>query len=94
MIPVNRRHRPVPPPPPPETVPIAELGLALRAVNALEDERILTVGEALKKSGEQLLKIENLGKQTVAQLVSIVAEMGVEIPEDWKALVTKRKKRR
>lgn len=47
---------------------VTELELSIRAMRALRDNEILTVGELLKWSRKDLLRLPNVGKLTVNEL--------------------------
>ena len=59
---------------------IKELMLSPRTYNCLKSARIHTVGEALEKREEDLLKIRNFGTQSLEELKHRLAERGFTSP--------------
>ena len=55
---------------------LAETALAVRTVNALEEERIFTVQDLLSCKPERLLAIPNLGETTLETIFAVLAKMG------------------
>ena len=61
--------------------PIYELGLPLRAVNALRRSNIISVEELAATSLQQLHKIRNMGQKTIDEIVEILRSRGIELKE-------------
>ena len=53
---------------------LAELDLAVRTVNGLEEEGIFTVGDLLNCTPERLLEIPNLGEKTLTTIYTALKE--------------------
>lgn len=62
--------------------PVVDLALSVRAGNCLESERILTVGELVAKSPEELLSVRNFGKNTLTEIRQKLAELGLRLKDD------------
>tara|TARA_R100000808_G_C2119745_1_gene131327 strand:- start:665 stop:1078 length:414 start_codon:yes stop_codon:yes gene_type:complete len=48
--------------------PICHMELSVRAVNCMQNAKIKTVGELVKKSNRDLLRINNLGRGTLKEI--------------------------
>ncbi len=58
-------------------LPLSELSLSLRTVNALERAGILNVEALLSRSAESLLaEIDNFGEQSLAEVYAALAKLG------------------
>lgn len=67
--PINRRRRPAPAAPPdPHDLPVAELPLQVRTINALEAASIILVRTLLAQSVEQLVAAGNFGEAAFREL--------------------------
>lgn len=60
-------------------IPITELDLSVRASNCLETANILTVGDLVPKTEEQLLEIKNFGKTTLKEVKKKLAQLNLTI---------------
>lgn len=84
------------PPAPPEVLPGAALGLtperyntsiedlnlSVRAYNCLKRSGLMTVGQVLEKSDEQLLGLRNFGEKSFFELMDRLRELGFVSEED------------
>ena len=61
------------------SMPIQELELSVRAGNCLESERIETVGELVKRSEADLLKIRSFGKTSLREVRRKLADIGLSL---------------
>jgi len=64
--------------------PIAELELGARAIDALANADVITVGQALEKMSEgeaALLAIDGFGRKSLADLKKRLRQYGYELPE-------------
>jgi len=64
---------------------IEDLNLSMRAYNCLRRSGLMTVGQVLEKSEEELLSLRNFGRKSYDELKEKLDEMGllpVERPED------------
>jgi DNA-directed RNA polymerase subunit alpha len=57
---------------------LAETDLAVRTVNALEEERIFTVRDLLSCKPERLRAIPNLGKKTLETIFAALEKIGFD----------------
>ncbi|MCI0421507.1 MAG: hypothetical protein L0312_20160 [Acidobacteria bacterium] len=67
-------------------LPVAEIGLAVRTVNVLEDENIILLDDLLKQSRDRLLKVPNFGEKTLVEIRQRVKNLGLVVPTDWRRL--------
>jgi len=58
-------------------VSLAESGLPLRTVNALEDHGILTIGDLAQQTSTTLRAIPNLGEVTLRKCRRLLAELQI-----------------
>lgn len=61
---------------------LADAGLQVRTTNNLEKHKIFNVGMLAAQTREQLLEIDNIGEQTLAEIAKAMDDLGVEHP-DW-----------
>ncbi|MEP9412289.1 MAG: DNA-directed RNA polymerase subunit alpha [Candidatus Brocadia sp.] len=61
------------------SMPITELDLSVRASNCLETSGIVTVGDLVEKTEEQLLKIKNFGKTTLKEVKAKLSQLNLSI---------------
>ena len=61
------------------STPIAELELSVRASNCLESVKIETVGELVKKTDADLLKIRSFGKTSLREIKRKLADIGLSL---------------
>ncbi|MCF6147236.1 MAG: DNA-directed RNA polymerase subunit alpha [Candidatus Kuenenia sp.] len=61
------------------SMPIAELDLSVRASNCLETANIVTVGDLVVKTEEDLLQIKNFGKTTMKELKKKLSQLNLAI---------------
>jgi DNA-directed RNA polymerase subunit alpha len=59
---------------------LAEIGVAVRTVNCLEDQGIFTVADLLERTPEQLLAIPNLGEKTLETIYLALEKIGFYRP--------------
>jgi len=63
-------------------MPISSLELSLRAANCLEAENIMTVGQLVRLSEEDLLNIRSFGKTSLREIKRKLADLGLSIGMD------------
>jgi DNA-directed RNA polymerase subunit alpha len=63
-------------------MPIAQLELSVRASNCLESENIMTVGQLVRKSEEDLLAIRSFGKTSLREVKRKLADLGLSLGMD------------
>jgi len=61
---------------------ISQLQLSVRANNCLEAENIVTVGQLVKFTESQLLKVRNFGKTSLKEVKALITEMGLSFGMD------------
>ncbi len=60
-------------------LPISALDLSARAYNCLESENIRTLRDLVKRSEEEMLKVRNFGKTSLAEIKTKLQEFGLEL---------------
>lgn len=65
-----------------EDVKIIELDLSVRSINGLTSNDILTVGELIRYSKEDLLKMRNVTKSKVLEVEKLLNEFKLKLNED------------
>jgi len=63
-------------------MPMASLELSIRAANCLEAENIMTVGQLVRLSEEDLLNIRSFGKTSLREIKRKLADLGLSIGMD------------
>ncbi len=56
--------------------PLSELGFEVRACNLLREEGVVTLGDLLKKTREEVADIHGFGEKTLARLEARLSELG------------------
>jgi DNA-directed RNA polymerase subunit alpha len=62
-------------------MPIEELGLSMRAYNCLRRSGLVTVGQVMEKSEEELLNLRNFGRKSYDELRDKLEDLGL-LPKD------------
>ena len=57
--------------------PVSEMELSVRSANCLREAHIKTLGELVRKSEPEMLKYRNFGKKSLAEITSILKDMGL-----------------
>lgn len=65
--------------------PLTELGFEARACNLLREEGIVTLGDLLARSREELLDIHGFGEQTLKRLEEQLAQLGYKLRSEKEA---------
>ena len=66
--------------------PVDDLELTVRSANCLKAENILCIGDLVQRTETELLKTPNLGKKSLSEIKSILAEKGLSLGqhvENW-----------
>lgn len=63
-------------------MPISQLELSVRASNCLESENIMTVGQLVRLSEEDLLAIRSFGKTSLREVKRKLADLGLSLGMD------------
>jgi DNA-directed RNA polymerase alpha subunit len=58
---------------------IEELDLSVRAYNCCKRANILTVGDLIKKTGEDMMKVRNMGKKSLDEIQKKLEMMGLSL---------------
>ncbi|MBI3321834.1 MAG: DNA-directed RNA polymerase subunit alpha [Candidatus Omnitrophica bacterium] len=59
--------------------PISELELSVRSANCLREAKILTIGDLVQKTPQELLKYRNFGKKSLAEIDELLHGMGLSL---------------
>ena len=59
--------------------PITELELSIRSANCMRESNIRTVGELVKRKEEDLLRLRNFGKKSLAEIKGLLEKMGLSL---------------
>ncbi len=62
----------------------AEIGLAVRTTNCLEEKGIFTVRDLLKSTPKDLLSISNFGEKTLEEVYIALEKIGYSRPSESK----------
>lgn len=62
--------------------PIDFLSLTARSATLLKGDGVLTIGDAVEKSEEDLIKLPNIGRKTLNELRECLAEHGLQLRAD------------
>lgn len=62
-------------------MPIEELELSVRSYNCLKRAGISTVGELCNKTQDEMMKVRNLGRKSLDEVVEKLSEMGLHFRE-------------
>lgn len=66
------------------TLPIEEMDFSVRSYNCLKREGVLTVGQLVEKTEEDLLDIRNFGQKSIDEVKMKLGEMGLSLKQrDW-----------
>ena len=60
---------------------LEELGLAIRPYNCLKRANINTVGDLVQKTEEEMMKIRNLGRKSLKEVVKVLHEKGLSLKD-------------
>ncbi len=63
-------------------MPIAELNLSVRAGNCLESDNIMTVGQLVRLSEDELIEIRSFGKTSLREVKRKLADLGLSLGMD------------
>jgi DNA-directed RNA polymerase subunit alpha len=59
--------------------PIADLELSVRARNCLDGANVTTIGELITLSENEVINLKNLGKTSLTEIKTKLAEMGLSL---------------
>ncbi|MDP3049954.1 MAG: DNA-directed RNA polymerase subunit alpha C-terminal domain-containing protein, partial [Eubacteriales bacterium] len=63
-------------------MPIEELDLSVRSYNCLKRAGINTVEELIQRNEEEMMKVRNLGKKSLEEVVRKLNELGLDLRQD------------
>ncbi len=63
-------------------MPIEELDLSVRSYNCLKRAGINTVEELIQRNEEEMMKVRNLGKKSLEEVVRKLGELGLDLRHD------------
>ena len=66
---------------------IEELDLSVRSYNCLKRAGINTVGELVQKTEEEMMRVRNLGRKSLKEVVSKLHELGLDLRRSMKLTV-------
>jgi DNA-directed RNA polymerase subunit alpha len=69
-------------PPDKYNMPIEDLNLSVRAYNCLKRSGLMTVGQVLEKSEDELLSLRNFGRKSYDELRDKLVELGLLAPSE------------
>ena len=58
---------------------IDELELSVRSYNCLKRANINTVGELINRTPEEMMKVRNLGRKSLEEVLAKLKELGLEL---------------
>ncbi|MCL6581280.1 MAG: DNA-directed RNA polymerase subunit alpha, partial [Firmicutes bacterium] len=61
---------------------IEELDLSVRSYNCLKRAGINTVEELIQRNEEDMMKVRNLGKKSLEEVINKLAELGLSLRKD------------
>jgi len=61
---------------------IEELDLSVRAFNCLKRAGVNTVGDLVNKSPEEMMKVRNLGKKSLEEVIAKLQSLGFDLSRD------------
>jgi DNA-directed RNA polymerase subunit alpha len=65
---------------------IDDCGLSVRSINSLKNSNIRTLGDLVKNTEEQLLKVRNVGEKAVAEIADLLLKEGLNFGMQWEEL--------
>jgi len=62
---------------------IDDCGLSVRSINSLKNSNIRTLGDLVRNTEEQLLKVRNVGEKAVAEIAELLLKEGLNFGMQW-----------
>jgi DNA-directed RNA polymerase subunit alpha len=62
---------------------IDDCGLSVRSINSLKNSNIRTLGDLVRNTEEQLLKVRNVGEKAVAEIAELLLKEGLAFGMQW-----------
>ena len=69
-------------------MPISQLELSVRASHCLESENIMTVGQLVRMSEDDLLAVRSFGKTSLREVKRKLADLGLSLGMDLEGMIT------
>jgi len=69
------------------SLPLTDLGLSARAMNALQKAQLESIGDLCRRTEEELLGVESFGRTTLKEVVSKLEELGLGLGMDVDAVL-------
>lgn len=63
-------------------MPIEDLELSVRSYNCLNDAKVKTIGDLVKKKESEMLRFRNFGKKSLGELTKVLRERGLDFGMD------------
>jgi len=67
---------------------IDDVGLSVRSINSLKNSNIRTLGDLVRNSEDQLLKVRNVGEKAVAEIAELLLREGLNFGMQWEETET------
>ena len=64
---------------------IEELDLSVRSLNCLKRAGINTVGELAQKTSEEMMRIRNLGRKSLKEVIQKLHEIGLDLRQSYES---------
>jgi DNA-directed RNA polymerase subunit alpha len=62
---------------------IDDVGLSVRSINSLKNSNIRTLGDLVRNTEEQLLKVRNVGDKAVNEIAELLLREGLNFGMQW-----------
>jgi DNA-directed RNA polymerase subunit alpha len=62
---------------------IDDCGLSVRSINSLKNSSVRTLGDLVRNTEEQLLKVRNVGEKAVAEIAELLLREGLNFGMQW-----------
>jgi DNA-directed RNA polymerase subunit alpha len=62
---------------------IDDCGLSVRSINSLKNSNIRTLGDLVRNTEDQLLKVRNVGEKAVAEIAELLLKEGLAFGMQW-----------
>ncbi len=62
---------------------IDDVGLSVRSINSLKNSNIRTLGDLVRNTEDQLLKVRNVGEKAVAEIAELLLREGLNFGMQW-----------
>ncbi|MEO0225325.1 MAG: DNA-directed RNA polymerase subunit alpha [candidate division WOR-3 bacterium] len=73
---------------------VEELEISVRASNCLKKDGIKTIGELVRRTEADMLKIENFGRKSLSELKKVLAQIGLSFGMDVDAILNPKEGKR